>query len=328
MEYRSLGNTGLKVSALGFGCGAVGGLLVRGEYPAMRRAVERAIELGINYFDTASMYGSGQSEANLGAILRELGAPVLVGTKVFLDPPDLEHIGEAVIAHAEQSLRRLGRDCVDVLYFHNFLGTQQRQGGKANAADLELVLRALQRLQAQGKTRYVGFNGLGDTEAVHQGLGLEGFDALQTCYNLLNHTGGQVAPAGFPFQDYQQVITRAASQGKGVVAIRALAGGALSGSLDRHPVGTAKVGPISTSPDYAADVARARRFSFLVEEGHASNLAEAAVRFALGKQGISSVLVGISSLEQLEAAAQAQAKGPLPAAVLGRLEEVWKGLGT
>jgi aryl-alcohol dehydrogenase-like predicted oxidoreductase len=326
MEYRPLGNTGLKVSALGFGCGAVGGLLVKGEYPAIRRAVARAVELGINYFDTAAMYGSGQSEANLGAILRELGAPVLVGTKVSLGPADLEHIGEAVVAHAEASLRRLGHECVDLLYFHNFLGLQ-RQKSQAGIADLEPVLRALEKLRQQGKTRYVGFNGLGETEAVHQGLSLD-FHALQTCYNLLNPTGGRPAPAGFPFQDYRQLICRAAGQGKGVVAIRVLAGGALSGSAERHPVATAQVGPISTSSDYAADVARARRFSFVVEEGHAHSLAETAVRFALGQEGISSVLVGISSLEQLEAAAQAQARGPLPPAVLGRLEEVWKGLGT
>ena len=327
MQYRTLGSTGLKVSALGFGCGAVGGLLVKGEYPAMRRAVERAIELGINYFDTAAMYGSGQSEANLGAVLRELGAPVLVGTKVSLGPADLEHSAEAVAAHAEASLRRLGRDCVDVLYCHNFVGLQ-RQQGQAGVADLEPVLRALQRLQQEGKTRAVGFNGLGDTQAVHRTLGLGGFHALQTCYNLLNPTAGRAAPSGFPFQDYQQLIDRAAGQGTGVVAIRVLAGGALSGSPDRHPVATAQVGPISTSADYAADVARARRFYFIVEEGHADSLAEAAVRFALGKEGISSVLVGISSLEQLEAAAQAQAKGPLPPVVLGRLAEVWKGLGT
>ncbi len=325
MEYRTLGNTGLQVSALGFGCGAVGGLLVKGEYPAMRRAVERALELGINYFDTAAMYGSGQSEANLGAVLRELGAPVLVGTKVHLGPADLEHIEAAVAAHAEASLRRLGRDCVEVFYFHNFLGPQ-RQKGQAAAADLEPVLRALEKLRQQGKTRYVGFNGLGETQAVHQGLGLEGFHALQTCYNLLNPTGGQAAPAGFPFQDFGQLIDRAAGQGKGVVAIRVLAGGALSGSADRDPVATAQVGTISTSPDFGADVARAGRFSFLVEEGHTSSLAEAAVRFALGRQGISSVLVGISNLEQLEAAAAAQAKGPLPPAALDRLPGIWRGL--
>ncbi|MCC7263014.1 MAG: aldo/keto reductase [Candidatus Latescibacteria bacterium] len=325
MQYRTLGNTGLKVSALGFGCGAVGGLLVRGEYPAMRRAVERAIELGVTYFDTAAMYGSGQSEANLGAILRELSAPVLVGTKVNLAPAELDAAGRAVRRHTEASLRRLGRDCVDVLYCHNFVGPR-RQGGWAAAADLEPVLRTLEALQREGKTRAIGFNGLGDSQAVHQVLGLGGFDALQTCYNLLNPTAGQAASAGYPFQDFGQLIDRAAAQGTGVVAIRVLAGGALSGSEERHPVGTAQVGTISTAADYAADVASARRFSFLVQEGHAESLAEAALRFALGKAGISSVLVGVSSLEQLEAAAQAEAKGPLPAAAVARFDQVWQGL--
>lgn len=327
MQYRALGSTGLKVSALGFGCGAVGGLLVRGEYPAMRRAVERALELGITYFDTAAMYGSGQSEANLGAILRELGAPVVVGTKVNLAPADLDEPGRALRRHTEAGLRRLGRDCVDVLYCHNFVGPR-RQGGWAAAADLEPVLRCLEDLQREGKARAIGFNGLGDSQAVHQVLGLGGFQALQTCYNLLNPTAGRAAPAGFPFQDFAQLVDRAAAQGTGVVAIRVLAGGALSGSPERHPVGTAQVGTISTSADYAADVARARRFAFLVEEGTASSLAEAALRFAFGKEGISSVLVGVSSLEQLEAAAAAQAKGPLPEAALARLQAVWQGLAS
>ena len=61
MEYRTLGRTGLRVSALGFGCGNVGGLLIRGAPAERERAVARALELGINYFDTAPLYGDGQS---------------------------------------------------------------------------------------------------------------------------------------------------------------------------------------------------------------------------------------------------------------------------
>ena len=68
MNSRPLGATGLQVSELGFGCGMVGGLMTRGEYPTMRRAVARALELGISYFDTATVYGEGQSEANIGAV--------------------------------------------------------------------------------------------------------------------------------------------------------------------------------------------------------------------------------------------------------------------
>src|SRR3954463_14484348 len=86
MEYRPLGNTGVTVSALGFGCGAVGGLMTRGDAADQRAAVARAIEGGVTYFDTAQQYGDGRSEENLGRVLRELGASnrVIVGTKLLL----------------------------------------------------------------------------------------------------------------------------------------------------------------------------------------------------------------------------------------------------
>ena len=82
MEYRELGRTGLRVSRLGFGCGNVGGLIIRGAPQERVHAVSRAMEAGINYFDTAPQYGNGQSEQNLGQVLRELKAEVYVGTKV------------------------------------------------------------------------------------------------------------------------------------------------------------------------------------------------------------------------------------------------------
>jgi len=84
MEYRHFGRTGLTVSALGFGCGATGGLLVKGERREMVRTVSRAIEAGINYFDTARIYGDGTSEVNLGLVLEELKPDIIVGTKVQL----------------------------------------------------------------------------------------------------------------------------------------------------------------------------------------------------------------------------------------------------
>src|SRR5438132_1527810 len=68
MDYRTLGRTGLRVGVLGFGCGNVGGLLVRGTPAEQERAVARAVDLGLNYFDTAPLYGDGQSETNLGRV--------------------------------------------------------------------------------------------------------------------------------------------------------------------------------------------------------------------------------------------------------------------
>ncbi|MBW8270409.1 aldo/keto reductase, partial [Caldovatus sp. SYSU G05006] len=109
MEQRRLGRTGLMVSVLGYGCGAVGGLMVRGTPAEQERAIARAIEGGINYFDTAAAYGDGESERNLGRVLKALGAKdVFVGTKVRVAPAQRGRIGEAVAASLEASLRRLG----------------------------------------------------------------------------------------------------------------------------------------------------------------------------------------------------------------------------
>ena len=83
MERRRFGRTGLEVSALGFGGGNVGGLMVRGTPAEQERAVARAVELGINYFDTAPSYGDGESELNLGRVLKVLRPNITLGTTTF-----------------------------------------------------------------------------------------------------------------------------------------------------------------------------------------------------------------------------------------------------
>ena len=113
----------------------------------------------------------------------------------------------------------------------------------------------------------------------------------------------------------------------GVIVIRVLAAGALSGAATRHPVAVPTVEPIATGPDYASDVHRAQALRALVEEGHVGSLVEASLRFALSSQAVSTVLLGYSSLEHLEYAAAAVAKGPLPAAALDRLSTVWARFG-
>src|SRR6187455_2284375 len=96
MLMRVFGRTGMQLSVLGFGCGAVGGLMVRGDAADQERAVARAIAVGVNYFDTAVQYGDGESEKNLGRLLRKLKpADVVVGTKVRL-PPDVAGIDDVV----------------------------------------------------------------------------------------------------------------------------------------------------------------------------------------------------------------------------------------
>src|SRR5580704_4561330 len=117
MEMRTYGRTGMKVSILGFGCGAVGGLMVRGDPADQERAVARALDVGVNYFDTAWQYGNGESEKNLGRILKKLKPTnIVVGTKVRLPSTDFGRIGAAIAASLDASLARLQLDCVDFFY--------------------------------------------------------------------------------------------------------------------------------------------------------------------------------------------------------------------
>src|SRR4029078_10252938 len=120
MQWRVFGRTGMQLSVLGFGCGAVGGLMVRGDATDQERTVARAIAAGVNYFDTAVQYGDGESEKNLGRILQKLKpADAVVGTKVRVPPSEFGRIGEAVRASLEGSLARLQLERVDIFHLHN-----------------------------------------------------------------------------------------------------------------------------------------------------------------------------------------------------------------
>ncbi len=323
MDYRTLGRTGLRVSALGFGCGNVGGLLIRGTPAERKRAVARALELGINYFDTAPIYGDGQSEQNLGQVIRALKPDIYVGTKVRVPSVPAVEIPAAIARSLEDSLRRLGQERVDLLQLHNPV-TVERGARTMSGADVkDAIVPALARLVEQGKVGFYGITALGDTAALLDVLDAGLAHTAQVCFNLLNPTAAHAAPAGFPAQDFDRLLARCAASRTGAIVIRVLAAGALSGADGRHPTAAPRVDPIASGPDYATDVRRARMLGALVEEGHAQSLVEASLRFALTADPVSTVLLGYSSLEQLEYAAAAVAKGPLPAAAVARLPALW-----
>ena len=119
------------------------------------------------------------------------------------------------------------------------------------------------------------------------------------------------------------ITTKAA--GVGVVGIRVLAGGALSGSAERHPIAGPAPEPIGSAMSYDADIDRARRLMPLVEEGFAANLTEAATRFALSHPAMGTILVGMATPQQFEDALTAAEKGPLPQAALDRLSALRQG---
>jgi aryl-alcohol dehydrogenase-like predicted oxidoreductase len=323
MQLRVFGRTGMQFSVLGFGCGAVGGFMVRGDPADQERTIARAIAAGVNYFDTAVQYGNGESEKNLGRVLRNLRpANVAVGTKVRLQADDFGRIGDAVTKSLEGSLARLGLDRVDILHLHNAI---TETGGGA-ALDVQQVLGevvpAFERLRQQRKIRFLGMTAVGETAALQRVIDAGAFDSAQVVYNMLNPSGAEELPQNYPAQDYGRLLDHTRDAGVGVVGIRVLAGGALSGSAERHPIAGPAPEPIGSAFSYDADIERARRLMPLVTEGFAASLTEAATRFALSHPAIGTILVGMATPQQFEEALAAAEKGPLPRAALDRLSEL------
>ena len=320
MEMRIFGRTGLKLSVLGFGCGAVGGLMVRGDPLDQERTIARAIGAGVNYFDTAVQYGDGESEKNLGRILHQLKPPnAVVGTKVRLPSASFGRIADAVATSLEYSLIRLRRDQVDIFHLHNAI--TEAGGGETLSVQQVLgeVVPAFQRLRQQGKIRFLGLTAIGYTTALYRVIDAGPFDSAQVVYNMLNPSADTELPSNYPAQDYGRLFQHTRKAGVGVIGIRVLAGGALSGSTERHPIASPPPEPIGSAMSYETDVTRARRLMPIVQEGFAASLTEAATRFAISQPAIGTILVGIATPQQFENALVAVEKGPLPPAALDRL---------
>jgi aryl-alcohol dehydrogenase-like predicted oxidoreductase len=326
MEQRMFGRTGMRFGILGFGCGAVGGLMVRGEPADQDRAVARALEVGVNYFDTAVQYGDGASETNLGRVLKALRpSEAYVATKVRIPAAAFGRIEAEVTESLHASLRRLQMERVDIFHLHNAITVDG--GGEALSAAqvLDEVVPAFQKLQQAGKTRFLGITAVGDTAALHRVIDANVFNSAQVSYNMLNPSAGQAIPAGYPAQDYGRLFEHTVKAGVGVVGIRVLAGGALSGSAERHPIASPPPAPIGSAMTYESDTERARRLMPLVTEGHAATLVEAATRFAITHPAMGTILVGMATPQEFEDALAAVRKGPLPQAALDRLAAVSAG---
>jgi L-galactose dehydrogenase/L-glyceraldehyde 3-phosphate reductase len=316
----------MQLSVLGFGCGAVGGIMVRGDPADQERTVARAIGAGVNYFDTAVQYGDGESEKNLGRVLQNLKpANVVVGTKVRLPPGEFGRIADTVRISLEGSLTRLRLDRVDIFHLHNPI--TEAGGGSALSVRqmLDDVVPAFERLRQQGKIRFLGITALGDTAALHQVIDARVFGSAQVVYNMLNPSAAEQLPPNYPAQDYERLFDHTNAAGVGVVGIRVLAGGALSGSAERHPIAGPAPEPIGSAMSYDADIDRARRLMPLVSEGFAASLTEAATRFALSHRAMGTILVGMATPQQFEDALTAAEKGPLPQAALDRLSALRRG---
>ena len=320
MEYRSLGRTGLRVSALGFGCGAIGGLLVKGGADDQRRAVERALEAGINHFDTAVAYGDGKSEEALGAVLRDLRAEPYVSTKFRVDLNDSASIPDQIRRSLEGSLRRLGMERVDLLQLHNRIGSDPSGTREALPVDIVLgpVAEGLAAVRDAGLTGFVGITAMGDTAALHEVIASGAYDTIQSYVNALNPS------AAWPVErtgahNFDGLIDTAAKNNVGVIAIRVLAAGALALQEQRHPNAGDPGAPLVSGSGYGDDLTRARDLDALARELGMEGAAELSYRLVLSHRGVSTALVGASDLSQLEDALRRVERGPLEPAVVERV---------
>jgi aryl-alcohol dehydrogenase-like predicted oxidoreductase len=320
METRIFGRSGLRLSILGFGCGAVGGLMVRGSAADQDKAIGLALDAGINYFDTAVQYGNGVSETNLGRVMgggRRAG--VAVGTKVRVPSASFGAIAKTIAESMDGSLQRLKMDHVDIFHLHNPISVGGGGETLSVAQVLGEVVPAFEALRQAGKTRFLGITAVGDTPALHRIIDARVIDSAQVSYNMLNASAAMALPPNYPAQDYERLFDHTQKAGVGVVGIRVLAAGALTGTAERHPIASAPPEPIGSAHSHAMDLERGRRLMPLVTEGFAGSLAEAATRFAITHKAMGSILVGMATVEEFEASLAAVLKGPLPQAALDRL---------
>ena len=318
MEYTILGRTGLTVSRVGFGGGGIGQVWGATTRDEAVRAVHRALDLGVNYFDVAPAYGDGKAEEALGLALEGHTEDVIIATKVRVPIDDIDDVTAAVQRSVDTSLRLLKRDSVDVLPVHNRFTESRGEVLKSLCADdvLGPVLDAYRAVQRSGKTRFIGLSAMDHHVPTLDRIMDSGqWDTVLAYYNLLNWTAQELPPPGVDIFDNGQNIQLAKKHNMGVIGIRSHAAGALSAAVDR---------PIPSSNDVLRqDVASAGRLDFLLD-GPIETLSQAAMVFCLMNRDIHTTVPGVKNQAEAEEIARCIDLGPIPPAHLARLRELYE----
>lgn len=320
MEYSNLGRTGLKVSRICLGTLTFGAPAWR-EYildeQESRPFFRRALELGINFFDTADMYSQGVSEEVTGRALRDFARreEVVVATKVYFPYNDHDpnarglsrkHIMDAI----DNSLRRLGMDYVDLYQIHRWDET----------TPIEETMEALHDVVKAGKARYIGASSMfawqfAKAQYTAQMNGWTRFVSMQNHMNLVYR------------EEEREMVPLCLDMGVGLIPWSPLARGFLAGNRRREsdaaPTLRAKTDSLAHNMYYqAADYDVVDRVVEIAEERGVAP-AQVALAWLLHKPGVTAPIVGVSKIAQLEQAAEAVAIS-LSAAEIARLEEPYR----
>ncbi|MEJ5223520.1 MAG: aldo/keto reductase [Anaerolineales bacterium] len=293
MEYRQLGKSGVRVSVIGLGTNRFGSDAV--SQADVNNMIDAALDLGINFIDTADVYTGGQSETTLGNALKGRWEKVVLATKVFFaqgdGPNDKGASRYHIMNGVEASLRRLQSDHIDLYYLHRWDAD----------TPIEESLRALDDLIRMGKVRYIGASNYAAWQLAKANLlaevrGWTAFAALQSHYHLLER-GVE-----------QEVIPYCAAHGVGFVPYFPLAGGFLTGKYRRGqpaPKGTrgessAYVQGYMTDANY--DKVE-KLEAWAQARGH--SLSELAEAWLLAQPAVCSVISGATRVEQIQSNARA-----------------------
>jgi aryl-alcohol dehydrogenase-like predicted oxidoreductase len=287
MEYRRLGRTGLRVSALCLGAWKFG--TKPGEAES-REIIARALDAGINFVDTANVYGKGMSEEIVGKAIGPVRDRVVLATKVrgrMHDDTNGEGLSRfAILRECEESLRRLGTEYIDLYQVHWF----------DPATPLAETLEALNDLVRQGKVRYLGCSNFAAWQLckalwISDVRGWARFDSVQPYYNAV---GRDVE---------KELVPLCEAEGVGIIPYSPLAGGFLTGKYRRGEA--APEGSRYAEGGNLAGLATEASFGTLerleaVGKRHGKSVGQAALAWLLRKPVVSAAIIGASSVVQLQ----------------------------
>ena len=320
MKQRPFGSTGIQVSEIIFGAGAVGGILVYKDDVTKREAIRRALAGGINWIDTAAAYGNGKSEQALGWLLPESGATPYLSTKFQLDVEHLQDIPAQIEARLTASLARLKRTSIDLLQLHNRIGT--KPGGRVMTVEQILgkngVADGLDLLRDKGLIRHSGITALGEAASVCEVIRSQRFDSAQVYYNLLNPSAGRSMPEAWTGQNLGGIIEACRSNHVAVMAIRIFAAGIIA--TDER---TGRESVLTADTSLAEEQRKTKAVFDAIGSAQGSR-AQVALRFVLSNPDISCAVIGSAELQHIDEALQAAEMGPLPGHTLARLDALYE----
>jgi len=327
LKYRTLGKTNLEVSEVGLGGAGIGHAWGAITDEECVRTVQKALELGVNFFDTSPVYGNGQSEINLGKGIVSRRNDVVIASKVRLRTDEhLSDMRSAIRESLDSSFKRLGTDYVDILQIHHQIGVDRGEYISAvgpppryayclDENDAVAISEVMDELIGEGKVRYKGITAWdSDGEVIQNLLDSGRFHTAQILYNILNQTSSELPPKGFSDIDQGQTLKGAHRNDVGVICIRSHAAGALCESLDRDADPESQVmidfNKGSIIKEYRDDVF--------------ATISQLATRFCLDNSSIHTVIPGVKTIQELEEAVSCSEMPSIPDDVMVELGKLFQ----